>query len=84
MARVKQPDLFGVDHVEAQDLQPGDTITITHPLDGAPRTLHRAEVDATAHKGDTVTITAHTATEDTPDRHVVAVPWNHPVIIHDT
>lgn len=83
MARVRHPDLFGVDHVEAQDLQPGDTITITRHLDGAPRTLHRAEVDATAHNGDTVTITAHTAA-DALDPHTVTVPWNHPVIIHDT
>lgn len=78
------PDLFGVDHVEARDLEPGDTITITRHLDGAPRTLHRAEVDATAHNGDTVTITARPAAEDTPDPHTVTVPWNHPVIIHDT
>lgn len=79
---MRHPDLFGVDHVEAQDLEPGDTITITHPLDGAPRTLHRAEVDAATSRGDTVTITARPA--DALDPHTVTVPWNHPVIIHDT
>lgn len=82
MARVRHPDLFGVDHVEAQDLEPGDTITITHPLDGAPRTLHRAEVDAATSRGDTVTITARAP--GALDPHTVTVPWNHPVVIHDT
>lgn len=82
MARVRHPDLFGVDHVEARDLEPGDTITIANPLEGAHLTLHRAEVDAATLKGDTVTITARAP--DALDPHTVDVPWNHPVIIHDT
>lgn len=72
MTRVTQPDLYGVPHVDAHRLQPGDEITLTVPFtadDGTPvvLTLNRVTVDGIEHRRDAVTVNAY-ATRPAPDR----------------